>query len=278
MYIKLRLIKNIFFKIIIFTFSFSLIIPLFLIFFLIFQKGISVINWNFLFSIKIPLLGSKDGGILANIIGSFLLVMVATIISVPLGVFTGVYLAENKKSKLSIIIRVCIDILQGVPSIIFGLVVYIWIVMTTKKFSGYSGSMALALMMLPVVVKSTEETIKLIPHNLKEASIALGVPYYKTILKIIIPTGFSGIMTGIIIGVSRIFGETAPLLFTAYGNNFFNIDMTKPIPSLPHLIYNYAISPYPESWDVAWGASFVLLIIVLTLNLISKLVVKKWKM
>ncbi len=277
MSIKFRSFKNVLFKIMILLFSFSLIIPLFLIFFLIFQKGISVINWNFIFSTNIPSLGSKEGGIFSNIIGSFLLIIFATIISVPIGILTGVYLAENKKSILSTIIKFCIDILQGVPSIIFGLVVYIWIVSTTKKFSGYSGSIALAFMMLPVIVKSTEETVKLIPHSLKEASIALGVPYYKTILKIIIPTAFSGIMTGIIIGVSRIFGETAPLLFTAYGNNFFNIDMANPIASLPHLIYNYAISPYPQSWDVAWGASFVLLIIVLSLNLISKLVVKKWK-
>ena len=163
MSIKFRLVKNILFKVIVFVFSFFLIIPLFLIFFLIFKKGISVINWDFLFSIKIPSLGSKDGGILSHIIGSFLLIIFATIISVPIGILTGVYLAENKKSKLASIIKLCIDILQGVPSIIFGLVIYIWIVNTTKRFSGYSGSIALAFMMLPVIVKATEETIKLIP-------------------------------------------------------------------------------------------------------------------
>lgn len=275
--IVFRKVNNRIFEVFIFFFALILIIPLVLIIFMIIQKGISAINWEFLTSIRTPAYGSISGGILSNAVGTALLVALATFISVPIGVLTGTYLAENQKGITTFIIQQCIEILQGIPSIIFGLVSYIWIVQTTGKFSGISGSVALALMMLPVIVKSTEETVKMTPRILKEASIALGVPYYKTILRIVLPTAFSGIISGILLGIARIAGETAPLLFTAYGNNFFNVDMTKPIASLPHLIFNYATSPYPDSHTVAWGASFVLVSTILILNIITKLAVKKWK-
>lgn len=275
--LKYRIIKNKIFEITMFLFSFFLIIPLGLIIFMIIQKGISMISFEFIFSTDIPMYGSKAGGIFSNITGTILLVLFAAVISVPIGILTGIFLSENRKGKLSFAVQWCIDILQGVPSIIFGLVIYIWVVQTTGQFSGMSGSIALAFMMLPVIIKSTEESLKLMPHILKEAAIALGVPYYKTMIKVILPTAFSGIVTGILIGIARITGETAPLLFTAYGNNFFSMNMGKPIASLPHLIYNYATSPFKESWDVAWGASFVLVSMILLLNIITKLVVKKWK-
>ena len=272
-----RLLKNRIFEIVILLFAIFLIVPLALIIFMIIKKGISVINWGFIFSTRVPQFGSTNGGILSNILGTVFLVFFATVFAVPVGILTGTYLAENKKGVITFLIQWCIDILQGIPSIIFGLVIYIWVVQTTGKFSGISGSIALAFMMLPVIVKSTEETVKLMPNILKEASISLGVPYYKTMIRIILPTAFSGIVTGILIGIARIAGETAPLLFTAYGNNFFSIDMSKPIASLPHMIYNYATSPFPQSWDVAWGASFVLVSMILILNIITKLAVKKWK-
>ncbi|HPO49780.1 MAG TPA: phosphate ABC transporter permease PstA [Spirochaetota bacterium] len=275
--LKFRIILNKIFEFLIFIFAFFLLVPLFLIIFMIIQKGISVINFEFIFSTEIPQFGSKEGGILSNILGTLLIVIVATAISVPIGIATGTYLSENRKGKITFIIQWCVDILQGIPSIIFGLVIYLWVVKTTGKFSGFSGSLALGFMMLPVIVKTTEETMNMIPAGFKEASIALGVPYYKTIIKIVIPTSLSGIVTGVLLGVARVSGETAPLLFTAYGNSFFNIDMGKPIASLPHLIYYYATSPFAASWDVAWGASFVLVTIILCLNLITKLAVKKWK-
>jgi len=275
--ITFRKVVNKIFEVFIFFFALTLIIPLILIIFMIVQKGISAINWEFLTSIKTPPYGSISGGILSNVVGTALLVAFATFISVPIGVLAGTYLAENEKGVTTFIIQQCIEILQGIPSIIFGLVSYIWLVLTTGKFSGISGSVALALMMLPVIVKSTEETVKMTPLILKEASFALGVPYYKTILRIVLPTAFSGILSGILLGIARIAGETAPLLFTAYGNNFFNVDMTKPIASLPHLIFNYATSPYPDSHTVAWGASLVLVATILILNIITKLAVKKWK-
>jgi phosphate transport system permease protein len=146
-----------------------------------------------------------------------------------------------------------------------------------KHFSALSGGIALAIMMLPVIIKSTEETVNLIPESLKEASLALGVPYYKTILFVILPSGLSGILTGILIGISRIAGETAPLLFTAFGNPYMNLNIFKPVESLPHLIYNYAKSPFSEWHQKAWAASFVLILMVFTLNILSKWVIRKWK-
>ncbi len=273
----LRIIKNRLFEIVIFIFSVSLIVPLFLMIFMIVQKGISVISWDFLF-IERRVMGSETGGILKDIVGTLILIGLTITFSVPLGILSGIYLAENKKSKLSFVIQWAIDILQGVPSVVIGLIVSIWFVKSQILGpSALAGAIALSFMMFPVVIKSTEETIKLIPHIYKEAAIALGVPYYKTILLVILPSSLSGIVTGVLLGIARIAGETAPLLFTAFGNNFMNANIFKPMNSLPQLIYNYSMDASPKSHATAWGASFVLISIILILNLISKVVVKKWK-
>ena len=169
------------------------------------------------------------------------------------------------------------EILQGIPSIVIGIIAYAWIVITLGTFSAFSGGIALSIMMLPVIVRATEETLKLIPDTLKEASLSLGVPYYRTILKVILPAGASGIATGVLISVARIAGETAPLLFTAFGNPFMEMNVLKPVNSLPLLIFNYATSPYPEWHALAWGASFVLVFFVLALNFFAKVVTRKWK-
>jgi len=274
--IKIRLLKNKIFEIVIFVFSMLIILPLFLIVFTIIQKGIIMINFEFLFAEKI-IPGIKGGGILRDIIGSVILIFFATIFSVPVGIFIGVYLAENPKSKITFFVQWCIEILQGIPSIILGLVVYLWLYKTPLKFTSLSGSLALAIMMIPVITKSTEETIKLIPHSFKEAAIALGVPYYKAILKVILPASMSGIVTGILLGIARIFGETAPLLLTAFGNMNFNINIFRPINSLPYIIYKSWEYGTPDSLNVAWGASFVLILIILIINIITKMVIKKWK-
>ena len=169
------------------------------------------------------------------------------------------------------------EILQGIPSIVFGILVYVWVVVPMASFSTISGAIALAIMMIPIISKSTEETLVLIPNSLKEASHALGVPYYKTILKVVLPSGMSGIITGILLSISRVAGETAPLLFTAFGNPFMNWNLLKPSNSLPLLIFNYATSPYKEWQSLAWGASFILITIILILNISSKLLSRKWK-
>jgi len=189
----------------------------------------------------------------------------------------GIFLAENRKGIVPEILRTCIDILSSIPSIVIGIIAYLWIVKPMKTFSALSGGVALAIIMLPVVIKSTEETLAMIPYSLREASFALGVPYYRTILKVIVPAGLSGIVTGILIAISRIAGETAPLLFTAFGNPFMSLKITKPINSLPLVVFNYSTSPYEQWHQIAWGAALVLLMLILTFNLLSRIISRKWK-
>lgn len=274
--LKVRTTKNKLFLFFVVFFAILCIIPLFLIVFYIMKQGISAINWGFLFHLPKPV-GEKGGGISNALIGTIILIIIASIISIPIGITGGVYLSEFRKKKLSYYVRLSADVLQGIPSIVIGIIAYLWVVKTMGTFSALSGGVALGIMMLPLVVKSTEETLKLIPYSLKEASLALGVSYSRTILKVILPAGLSGILTGFLIGIARIAGETAPLLFTAFGSPFMSLNIFKPVNSLPLLIYNYASSPYPEWHKLAWGASFILIIFVLLINLMAKWVVKKWK-
>ena len=249
---------------------------MFFILFFITSKGIAVINWRFLTHLPKPV-GEIGGGISNALIGTLLLIGIATAFSVPLGIFVGIFLSENRRGKLASFTRLCAETLQGIPSIVIGIIAYTWLVVTMGSFSALSGGLALGLMMLPVITTATEQTLKLIPGNLKEASLALGVSYPRTILKVILPAGISGIVTGILLSIARVAGETAPLLFTAFGSPFMNINILKPINSLPLMIFNYATSPYPEWHKLAWGASFVLIVLVLGLNLFTKVVTKRWK-
>lgn len=260
----------------IFLFSFLSMFPLFFIIYYIIKNGISVINWGFLINLPKPV-GELGGGVSNAIVGTMMLISLATVLAVPLAIAIGIYLAENRDSRLAYFVRLCVDILQGIPSIVIGIIAWLWIVVPMGGFSAFSGSMALAIMMLPIIVRSTEETLKLIPNSIKEASLALGVPYYRTMLKVVLPTGISGIFTGVLLSVSRIAGESAPLLFTAFGNPFMNYNILKPVNSLPLMIFNYATSPYEDWIKAAWGASFVLLFFVLALNILTKVVTNKWK-
>ncbi len=274
--IRFRLIKDKIFKGLIILFSVLSGIPLIVILYFIVKNGISSINWDFISNLPKPV-GEVGGGVVNAIIGTLILIVISCIISVPIGLFAGIYLSENRKGRLAYVVRLCVEILQGIPSIVIGIIVYAWIVIPMKSPSALSGGIALGIMMLPVIIRSTEETLKLIPNSLREASLALGVPYSRTIMKVILPAGLSGIATGILLSVARIAGETAPLLFTAFGSNFMNFNIFKPMASLPLLIFNYATSPYTEWISLAWGASFVLAVLVLGLNLIAKLVARKWK-
>ena len=206
-----------------------------------------------------------------------MLIGIGTAFFVPVGILAGIFLSENRKGKLASLTRLCVETLQGVPSIVIGIIAYIWLVVSMGSFSALSGGVALGLMMLPVIITATEQTLKLIPGSLKEASLALGVSYPRTILKVILPAGVSGIVTGILLSIARVSGETAPLLFTAFGSPFLNLNVLKPINSLPLMIFNYATSPYPEWHTLTWGASFILIILVLGLNLFTKVVTKRWK-
>jgi len=264
------------FKGLIILLSLCSIVPMFLILFLIVKNGISAIDWEFLTHLPKPV-GETGGGISNAIWGTLWLIVLSFLFSVPLGVSAGIFLSEYRGGRLAYLTRLSVEVLQGIPSIVIGIIAYVWVVMPMGSFSALSGGVALAIMMLPVVVMATEETLKLIPDSLREASLALGVSYPRTIMKVILPAGLSGILSGILLGVARVAGETAPLLFTAFGSPFMNHNILKPINSLPLTIYNYATSPYPDWHTLAWGASFVLIAFVLGLNLITKSVTKKWK-
>jgi phosphate transport system permease protein len=271
-----RMIKDKAFRVIVVLLACFAMLPLLLILYYITKNGIAVINWEFLTQLPRPI-GEAGGGVFNAVIGTGMLIILSSILSIPFGITTGIYLSERSEGKIANIVRLCVVVLQGTPSIVIGIVAYIWVVAPFQGFSAISGGVALSIMMLPVIIKSTEETLKLMPYHLKEASLALGVPYYKTILKVILPTGISGILTGILLSVARITGETAPLLFTAFGNQFMNWNLFKPIDSLPYRIFYYAMSPYPEWHTFAWGASFILVVVVLGFNLIARGVAVKWK-
>jgi phosphate transport system permease protein len=274
--IAFRIAKDVGFKATVVVLSFLSMVPLFLILFYILRNGLSSLSWKFLMELPKPV-GEAGGGIANAIVGSFLLIIIASLPAVPIGITAGVYLSEHKRGKLSYLLRLAAEVLQGTPSVVVGIIAYLWLVISMGGFSALSGGIALGIMMLPVIVRATEETLKLIPDTLKEASLALGVPYYRTILKVVLPAGLSGIATGILISVARIAGETAPLLFTAFGNAFMNVNIIKPVNALPLLIYNYATSPYPEWHSVAWGASCVLVGFVLTLNVVTRIMARRWK-
>ncbi|MCD6364075.1 MAG: phosphate ABC transporter permease PstA [Synergistetes bacterium] len=274
--LKLRLLKDKLFKISIIALALISVAPLVLILLYIAQRGLSVINWEFITSLPKPV-GEKGGGILNALVGTVIIVGIASLLSIPPGIAAGIYMAEQEKSRISSIAKLCIEVLQSVPSIVIGIIAYVWVVMPMRGFSALAGGVALGIMMFPLVVRSTEETIKLIPESLKEAALALGVPYYRAILRVILPAGLSGILTGILVGIARIAGETAPLLFTAFGSPYLNINIFKPMSSLPLLIFNYATSPYEEWHKIAWGASFVLVMMILILNIIARVMAKRWK-
>ncbi len=273
--ITYRKTKSNAFKVLIFVLAFMITLPLIAIIFYIFKEGVTNINWHFLTNVPKPV-GEIGGGIANALLGSVIIVFTASVIAVPIGIMCGIYLSENQTGKLSYWSRLAVDVLQGIPSIVIGIVIYFWLVKPIGTFSAFSGSVALSIMMLPIIIRSTEETLKLIPFSLKEAGLALGLPYHRVILKVIVPCGVSGILSGVMLSVARIAGETAPLLFTAFGNPYLSSNIGKPMQSLPLLIFNYATSPYEDWHNLAWGASLILLLWVLLLNIFTKLSTKRW--
>lgn len=271
-----RILKNNLFKWLVVVLSTVSIVPLVLILAQIFKNGASSVSFGFLVHLPKPP-GETGGGISNAIVGTALLILIASVIAVPLGVLAGLFLAEYGKSRFAAVVRFVVNILQGVPSIVIGITAYLWIVVPMGHFSAVSGGVALAVMMLPVIVKSTEETLKLVPYSIREASLSLGANYTRTIMKVVLPAGLAGILSGVLIGIARIAGETAPLLFTAFGNPFMTYNVVKPMNSLPLLIFNYAMSPYPEWHRLAWGASFILVAFVLFMNITTGIVTRKFR-
>lgn len=249
------------------------VIPLALIVGDVVIRGGSQFNLTFLTHLPTPV-GVLGGGIGNAIEGSAILVGLATVIAVPIGVGAGIYFSEWPESRLSFISSFMNDVLAEFPSITLGIFVYLIIVLTTRTFSAVSGAVALALIMIPIVARTTEESLKIVPTSLREASLALGIPRWKTVLRIVISTGKSGLATGILLAIARATGETAPLLFTAFGSNyFFGGNLLAPVAALPLLIYTYGISPFPQWQAAAWGAALVLVGFMLILNLSVKLLI-----
>ena len=262
--------------------TFLTFVPLFFLLVFLIYKGMA--NFNFDLLTKLPPPGSfrtltaLPGGAVNAILGSLVIVAFSILIATPLGVFIGIHLAENPKAKMTKYVKILNDMLQGIPSIVIGVVAYIWFVLPFKGFSGFSGSLALAMMMLPMIVATTAEVVSLVPLTLKEASYALGGSYRFTLLRIVLPTAAPGIITGMILGASRIMGETAPLLFTAFGDlRSAHFDVSKPMHSLPLLIYEFSTSAYENLRNIGWSASLLLVLIILGLNLITKIISFRYK-
>jgi len=271
-----RYAYDLLFRIVIFTLCAVAVLPLFFIFGFIFSKGASALDLEFLTSLP-KSIGESGGGVANAITGSLLLVGLASLLAIPLGVAAGTYLSEYRGSKIAMILGQAVEVLHGVPSIVIGLVVYALVVQPMGGFSAFSGSVALGIMMIPVIARSTEETLRMLPKSLKEASLALGATYASTLIRVVLPAGLSGIITGVLLSLARVAGETAPLLFTAFGNPFINWNLHKPVSSLPALIFNYAVSPYDDWHRLAWGSACVLLIGVLGLNLFSRWLSRRWR-
>lgn len=214
------------------------------------------------------------GGIANGIVGTVIMLGMAVVIAVPIGILCGVYLAEHSKSRFATTVSYLTDLLQGTPSVIIGIITYIWVVVPMKGYSAIAGSVALFIMMLPLIVRSTEETMKILPASLKEAGLALGGNNARVILKVQLPAAFGGIFTGVLLAVSRVIGETAPLMFTALGCSMIRFSIDKPISAVPLLIWEFFNDPNLQS--LIWGASLFLLLFVLFLNLIAKKIANKW--
>lgn len=215
------------------------------------------------------------GGIANGIVGTCLMLLMASALSIPVGIMCGICLSEYRKSKLAVVVSYLTDLLQGTPSIIIGIITYIWVVVPMKGYSAFAGSVSLFIMMLPLVIRSTEETMNVLPPALKEAGLALGGSYWRVMLQVMLPASLGSIFTGILLAISRVAGETAPLMFTALGGAAVSWNMSKPMTAVPLLIWNFFNDPNLQS--LIWGASLFLLLFVLCLNLISKRIAKKWK-
>ncbi len=237
----------------------------------LFYNGLSALGADF-FLQSTPAPGTPGGGMANAIVGSLLMVGFATLVSTPVGVLAGIYLAEyGSVSRFGALTRFVTDIMLSAPSIVIGLFVYAIMVATTKHFSGWAGSVALSLIAVPVVVRTTENMLKLVPGSLREAAFALGAPRWKVSLAVTLRAVRGGVLTGVLLAVARIIGETAPLLFTALNNQFFSADMNKPMANLPVVIYNFAMSPYEDWQKLAWGGAALIALIVLTINIATRI-------
>ena len=248
--------------------AFAIATIAFLTYFIVFvaRQGLRFLNFAFFTQPPAPL-GESGGGVQPAIVGSLIVVGLAALFGIPLGLFTGIYLAEFGRGWLATVVRFLVDMLTGLPTIIFGLFIWVLIVVPSHSFSGLSGGLALAIIMIPTVARTTEEVLRLVPKELREASVALGATESRTIFRVVVPAAISGIITGIMLAIARVAGETAPLLMTAFGSQFFNVDIFRPVATLPLQVFYYTRSPYDVQINQAYAGSFVLMMLVIITSL-----------
>lgn len=282
--LKRRLLSDRLFKFLICLFSGFMAIPLLAILGEVLLRGYDQLSWTFFTeptptaykAMKAATAGLPvPGGIANGIVGTVIMLGMAALVAIPVGILGGVYLAENGKKRFAVAVSYLTDLLQGTPSVIIGIITYTWVVVPMKGYSAIAGSVALFIMMLPLIVRSTEETIRILPASLREAGLALGGNRARVTLKVLLPSAFGGIFTGVLLAISRVIGETAPLMFTALGCSIIRWDIDKPISAVPLLIWEFFNDPNLQ--DLIWGASLFLLLFVLTLNLTAKYLARKWK-
>jgi phosphate transport system permease protein len=249
--------------------TFLAVSVLFFILGYLFVEGGRSLNWDFLTKLPAPV-GGAGGGMANAIVGSGKVLLIATLIGVPIGFLAGVHLAEYGRSVFSALVRFVTDLLNGVPSIVIGIFAYTLIVLKVKHFSAVAGGVALGIMMIPIAVRSTEEFLRAVPVPLREGALALGASKSRVIATVVVPAAFRGILSGIILDLARVAGETAPLLFTSLNNQFWSTGLNQPTATLPVMVYAYAISPYPDWHRQAWAAGFLLLMLVLLVNITAR--------
>jgi phosphate transport system permease protein len=262
---KWRKFKNALMQVVTCSCALAVIVPLLMVFYYVLKSGISSVNWDFFTKLPKPV-GEVGGGMANAIAGTFELLGIASLIGVPIGVLGGIFLSEYGGSRLNWWVRFWADVLNGVPSIIWGMVVWALVVVPMKGFSALAGGIVLGMMMIPLIMRTTEEVVLLVPNGYREAALALGIAQWRTIVQIVVRTALKGIITGILLALARVAGETAPLLFTAFGNRFWNHHLSDPIAALPLQIFNYAISPYEDWHRQAWAGALVLLMFVAIVN------------
>lgn len=271
-----RKFKNTLFLLITLAAAMAVLIPLFMIIQFVLVQGASSLSWSFFTELPKPV-GETGGGMRHAILGTIYIVGLGALIAIPIGVTCGIYLSEFSKSKLSKTLKMTVDLMSGIPSIVIGIFAYLVVVVPLKSFSALAGGISLSIIMLPIIIKTSEEILKLVPNHIREAGLALGLPRWKVILFIILKGSISNLLTGMILAISRAAGETAPLLFTAFGNMYFSYSMNEPMASLPVQIYTYAISPYKDWQRQAWAGAFVLMVLILTMNLFARFILTKIK-
>ncbi len=249
--------------------AFCVLLALFQILAHLVTHGLSSVNLDFFTHLPKPV-GEKGGGMANAIMGTLTLLVIAIIIGVPIGLGAGIYLSEYAHHRFAYIVRFFVDVMNGIPSIVFGIFAYIVCVLPFKTFSVLSGGFALGIMMIPMITRTSESFIKMVPMQLREAGLAIGAPQWRVIVDVVLPSSVGGIVTGIMVALARVAGETAPLLFTAFGNRFWNHDLMEPIAALPLQIFAYAISPYDDWHRQSWAGAIVLIMLVFMINLLAQ--------